>query len=217
MRLFLRNNGLSIVLCSLFLLFWVAQALTGHLEYNEDRNDRKLPPLTLLEYLHSSHFWEATGENWESEFLQMGAYVFLTVFLFQKGSSESKDPDQEKETQKGLVQRGNSEKRIRDWRLRLYENSLTLVFICLFFGAVAIHAAGGVQLYNEEQLALGKETTSFFGYLQTTQFWFQSFQNWQSEFLAMAAMVLLSIFLRQRGSPESKPVDAPNSQTGGGD
>ncbi|HEY5892062.1 MAG TPA: DUF6766 family protein [Chthoniobacterales bacterium] len=214
-----RNFGLSIVLLSAFLIFWIGQAFVGRLQYNEEREDLGLPQLGLSEYLHSSHFWEATGENWESEFLQMGAYVFLTIFLFQKGSSESKDPDEESPQDKDpRTERDKPDApwpvRRGGWVLKVYENSLTLAFVFLFLASVAIHAAGGARLYNEEQIALGKETVSFAGYLQTSRFWFESLQNWQSEFLAIASMVILSIFLRQRGSPESKPVAAGMSETG---
>jgi hypothetical protein len=219
MKFSFRNCGLSIVVLGLFVVFWTAQAIVGRLEYNEEREDRQQPPLAMSEYLHSSHFWEATGENWESEFLQMGAYVFLTIFLFQKGSSESKDPNEESPQDKDP--RTEREKpdapwpvRRGGWVLKLYENSLTLAFVLLFLASVAVHAAGGTRLYNEEQLALGKETVSFAGYLQTSRFWFESFQNWQSEFLAIGSMVVLSIFLRQRGSPESKPVAANMVETG---
>ena len=216
---FFRNNGLTIVLLALFLVFWVAQAFVGRLEYNEEREERGQTPVTLGEYVGSSHFWEATGENWESEFLQMSAYVFLTIFLFQKGSSESKDPD--KDTPQDKDPRAERDKPDAPWPVRrgglwlkLYENSLVLVFVLLFLGSVVIHAIGGAHLYNEEQVAHGKETVSVLGYLETSRFWFESFQNWQSEFLAIGAMVVLSIFLRQRGSPESKPVAATMSDTG---
>jgi hypothetical protein len=216
---FLRNNGLSFVLTGLFGVFWIAQALVGRLEYNEERAERKLPPLPMTEYLSSSHFWEATGENWESEFLQMSAYVLLTIFLFQKGSSESKDPDKQSPQDKDPRTERNKPGapwpvRRGGWILTLYENSLSLAFVLLFLSAVALHAGGGMKLYNEEQVFAGKETVTYWGYLQTTRFWFESFQNWQSEFLAIGSMVILSIFLRQRGSPESKPVAAGMSQTG---
>jgi len=219
MKKFLRNNGLSIVLLALFLIFWIAQAAVGRLEYNEEREERGLPALAMGEYLHSSHFWEATGENWESEFLQMAAYIVLTVFLFQKGSSESKNPDEKSPQDKDP--RTECNKPDAPWPVKrggfilsLYENSLGVAFALLFLTAVLIHAAGGTRLYNEEQLALGKEAVTFGGYLQTPRFWFESFQNWQSEFLAIASMVILSIFLRQRGSPESKPVAAGINETG---
>src|SRR4030095_14062555 len=219
MKRIFRNCGLSTVLLILCGIFWAGQAFVGRIEYNEEREERGLPPMAMSEYLHSSHFWEATGENWESEFLQMSAYVFLTIFLFQKRPPESKAPDEKSPQDKDPrserckpdapwpVRRGG-------WVLQLYENSLPLAFVILFFAAVAVHAAGGVHLYNEEQIALGKAAISFGQYLQTPRFWFESFQNWQSEFLAIGAMVILSIFLRQRGSPESKPVAAAVSQTG---
>ncbi|MDB6153367.1 MAG: hypothetical protein JWL90_1820 [Chthoniobacteraceae bacterium] len=219
MKFTFRNYGLSIVLLFLFLSFWIGQAIVGRLEYNEEREDRGLPALAMNEYLHSSHFWEATGENWESEFLQMGAYVFLTAFLFQKGSSESKDPDEESPQDKDPREEQNKPDapwpvHRGGWVLKIYENSLVLAFASLFIGALIMHAAGGVRLYNEEQIALSKQAICFSEYLQTTRFWFESLQNWQSEFLAMGAMVVLSIFLRQRGSPESKPVAASIAQTG---
>lgn len=214
-----RRHGLSLVLVACFLMFWAGQALVGRLEYNEDRQDRKLPPLAMGEYLHSSHFWEATGENWESEFLQMGAYVCLTAFLFQKGSSESKDPDETSPQDRDPRNERNKPGvpwpvRRGGWVLKLYENSLLLAFLSLFLGSMAIHASGGSRLFAEEQLALGKPAGGIAAYLQTSRFWFESLQNWQSEFLAMASMVILSIFLRQRGSPESKPVAAAMWDTG---
>jgi hypothetical protein len=218
MKSLFRNNGLSLVLLLLFLAFWTGQTLVGRQEYNEDRETRGLPPVALREYLHSSHFWEATGENWESEFLQMGAYVWLTVFLFQKGSSESKDPDQDSPQDEDP--RAQQHKPDAPWPVRrggfilvLYENSLVLTFLLLFFVAAAIHACGGVRLYNEEEMAFGRPAIGLIEYLETSRFWFESLQNWQSEFLAIASMVILSIFLRQRGSPESKPVAAGMSQT----
>ena len=219
MKRFFRNNGLSVALLTAFAAFWIAQAFVGRLEYNDEREERRLPPLSIADYLQSSHFWEATGENWESEFLQMATYVVLTAFLFQKGSSESRDPDEvipqvkdarEEWTKPDApwpVKRGG-------FILLIYENSLGLAFTFLFLAAVLVHAAGGTRLYNEEQVAIGKQKVTFLGYLHTSRFWFESFQNWQSEFLAIASMVILSIFLRQRGSPESKPVAAGINSTG---
>ncbi len=219
MKFSFRNHSLSFVLVALFLVFWAAQFIVGRVEYNEEREERGLSPFNVSEYFCSSHFWEATGENWESEFLQMSAYVFLTIFLFQKGSSESKDPD--KKSPQDKDPRSERNKPDAPWPvrrgglvLRLYEHSLLIAFVLLFLASVALHAAGGVRLYNEEQMAAGKEMISYAEYLQTSRFWFESFQNWQSEFLAIGSMVILSIFLRQRGSPESKPVAAGMWQTG---
>ena len=217
MRSFLRNNGLSVVLAALFLVFWAAQSVVGLYVYNNDQQEHGRLPITYLEYVRTGAFVEATAENWESEFLQMFAYVMLTAFLFQRGSAESKSPDPEEETaeekptpeelQPGPVRRGG-------WMLKLYEHSLSLAFAALFIVSFVVHGLGGVREYNEEQTAHGEQTVSTLEYFATSQFWFESFQNWQSEFLAVLAMVALSIWLREKNSPESKPVDAPHSQTG---
>jgi hypothetical protein len=219
MKFSFRNYGLSIVLLSCFLTFWCGQAVVGRLEYNEERAEHGKPPLRMGEYLHSSHFWEATGENWESEFLQMGAYVFLPIFLFQYGSSESKNPDEPSPQDRDPREEGGKPDapwpvRRGGWVLKLYENSLVIAFVLLFLASVLVHASGGTLLYNEEQAELGKASVTLGGYLQTSRFWFESLQNWQSEFLAIASMVILSVFLRQRGSPESKPVAAGMAETG---
>jgi hypothetical protein len=214
-----RNNGLSITLLILFLVFMAGQTVTGLIEFNHEQLNHGEAAVTLGTYLRSGHFWEVTTENWESEFLQMAAYVVLTVFLYQRGSSESKDPDSRqpedrdprrsarKRNVPGPVKRGG-------WSLRVYENSLSLAFVSLFLVSVAGHAIGGAAAYSKERLSHGEVAVSAFQYLRTTRFWFESFQNWQSEFLALAAMVILSVFLRQKGSPESKPVDAPHHETG---
>src|SRR5215210_5037520 len=219
MRRVLRENGLSIVLLSLFVLFWMGQSVAGHREYNSDQQEHNQPQVNYPSYLGSAHFWEATAENWESEFLQMFGYVILTAFLFQKGSSESKkldepeavdrDPRQSKrKNAPGPVKRGG-------FALKLYENSLSLAFLLFFLISIAMHAVAGARAYNEEQMEHGQlEQLGTLQYAGTSRFWFESFQNWQSEFLAIAAMVILSIFLRQRGSPESKPVDSPHHETG---
>jgi hypothetical protein len=219
MRRFLRQNGLSLVLLVSFFLLLVGQSWVGLAQYNEERRERRLPPLNYPAYLASSHFWEATTENWESEFFQMSIYVLLTAYLFQRGSSESKslegenpqdeDPRRHRRDPDAPwpVRRGG-------WVLRLYEYSLSLAFVTLFLLSVALHGWSGCRLYNEEQTALGEPPIGFLEYLGTSRFWFESLQNWQSEFLAVASIVLLSIFLRHRGSPESKPVAAPHWQTG---
>ena len=215
----LRDNGLSLVLIALFVVFLVGQILTGQQHYNDEQVEHGQPPVTLAEYLTTGEFVEATAENWESEFLQMAAYVLFTAFLFQRGSAESKklsgseavdrDPTRARDKRNAPwpVRRGG-------WILSLYSNSLSLAFILLFLGSFVLHALGGTSAYNEEQLAHGGQTVTVLEYVSGAQFWFESFQNWQSEFLAIAVMVLFSIFLRQRGSPESKPVDAPHHQTG---
>jgi hypothetical protein len=220
MRRILRENGLSIVLfVCFFLTILVGQSITGHREYNSDQQEHGQAPITYAEYLRSGHFLEATMENWESEFFQMGWYVLLTVFLFQKGSSESKKLDEKEPVDRDP--RKSKNKKDAPWpvrkggiALKLYENSLTIAFALLFLLSFFLHALGGTRVYNQEQVWHGGETVSVMQYMGTSRFWFESFQNWQSEFLAIFAMVVLSIFLRQKGSPESKPVDAPHSQTG---
>lgn len=216
---FFRENGLSLTVLALFAVFLAGQTLTGLRQYNNELQEHARPKLTLVDYLSSGHFIEATAENAESEFLQMAFYVWLTSFLFQKGSSESKkigkveavdrDPAKYKYNPKAPwpVRRGG-------WVLGIYQYSLSIAFALLFVIAFIFHAIGGARIYNEDQLAHGERAVSTLEYLATSQFWFESFQNWQSEFLALGAMVLLSIFLRHRGSPESKPVDAPHEETG---
>jgi hypothetical protein len=220
MRKIWRDNGLSIVLLAMFLLSLVGQSVAGQRRHNEEQREHGQPPVGYVEYLRTPEFLSATAENWESEFLQMATYVLLTVFLFQRGSSESKDPDKREPVDRapdpkrkdapGPVRRGGL-------ALTLYRNSLSLTFFALFAVAFVLHAAGGAGQYNDEQAAHGaSERLSLLGYLGTSQFWFESLQNWQSEFLAIAAMVILTIFLRQQGSPESKPVDAAHQETGTG-
>lgn len=220
MRRVLRENGLSIVLVSLFLLFWVGQSVVGNYQYNSEQVEHGQPGLAYPSYLRSSHFWEATTENWESEFLQIFCYVLLTAFLYQKGSAESKkldEPEPVDRDPRGRRNQPNAPGPVRRGGLvlKLYEHSLSLAFLLLFLGSITMHAVSGASEYNEEQAAHGEQDKlSVLQYAGTSRFWFESFQNWQSEFLAIAAVVVLSIFLRQRGSPESKPVDSPHSQTG---
>jgi hypothetical protein len=219
MRRFFHNNGLSVVLFAIFIFTLLGQSLTGHQEYNQDQMEHGQPSVTFAEYLGSGHFIEATFENFESEFLQMAAYVVLTVFLFQKGSSESKKPDEKEPVDRDP--RDSKDKKDAPWPVRqggfilkLYENSLFIAFVLLFLASFALHAAGGVAEYNQDQMEHGGQAVSFMQYIGTSRFWFESFQNWQSEFLALFSMVVLSIWLRQKGSPESKPVDSPHSETG---
>ena len=220
MKRFLRDNGLSLVLFVLFFFtFLVGQSLTGHQHYNNEQQEHGQPTVTYVGYLGTGHFLEATMENWESEFLQMFFFIVLTVFLYQKGSAESKDPDQKADVDRDP--RKSRTKKDAPWPVRkggfvltLYEHSLSLAFLLLFLGSFILHAVGGAIQYNEDQLAHAQpERVSTLEYMTTAQFWFESLQNWQSEFLAVGSMVVLTIFLRERGSKESKPVDAPHSET----
>jgi hypothetical protein len=216
MKTFFKHHGLSIVLLVLFLGMWIGQVFTGHREHNQDNREHGQPEVRLGQYLGSGHFWEATAENWESEFLQMGAFVILTVFLFQKGSAESKDPDSEDESvdTDPADDRDNPKApwpvRKGGFALRIYCYSLSLAFLLLFLISFFIHGAAGAREYNQEQMEHGQEAASMLSYMGTSRFWFESLQNWQSEFLSILAMVVLTIFLRQKGSPESKAVAVPH-------
>lgn len=194
----------------------------GLYAYNEDQREHGQPTANFSEYISSSHFLEAIAENWESEFLQMFAFLVLTACLFQKGSAESRKLDGGDAVERDP--RKSRNKKNAPWPVRkgglilaVYERSLSLAFLLLFVVAFTLHAIGGAGEYNQDQREHGSaEVVSTIEYIQTSRFWFESFQNWQSEFLAVGAMVVLSIFLRQRGSPESKPVDSPHGETGNG-
>jgi hypothetical protein len=219
---FFRNNGLSLVLFVLFFFTLViGQSIVGQREYNNDQQEHGQPTIGYAEYLSTPHFLEATMENWESEFLQMFLFIVLTIFLYQKGSAESKDPDKEEEVDRDP--RASRDKKDAPWPVRrggfilkLYENSLSLAFLLMFLITFWLHAVGGAGEYNEDQVAHGhaSEQVSTIAYMATSRFWFESLQNWQSEFFSIGLMVLLTVWLRQKGSPESKPVDAPHDQTG---
>jgi hypothetical protein len=201
------------VLLALFVASLGGQLLAGHAHYDAERRQRGAPPMSLGEYAISGHFVEAVGENWESEFLQMLAFIMLTVFLFQAGSPESNDPERV-ETKASASGRRNASvpwpvRRGGFW-LAVYQNSLGLAFLALFATSFALHVVGGRDLWNEERALDGFPPVSYVDYVVSSRFWYESFQNWQSEFLSVAAMVYLSVYLRQRGSAESKPVDAPH-------
>lgn len=216
---FFYNNGLSIALFILFALSLIGQYFTGFEEYNSDRTEHRQPTVSSVEYLSSGHFIEAVFENWESEFLQMAMYVILTIFLYQKGSSESKEPGRIERvdvipSKEALKEDAPSPVKRGGWRLKLYENSLSIALLTLFAVSFVLHGYGGMKDYNEEQRRHGEtEEVSTIEYMATSRFWFESFQNWQSEFLSIGAMVVLTVFLRQKGSPESKPVDVSNEDT----
>ncbi|HWW61322.1 MAG TPA: DUF6766 family protein [Thermoanaerobaculia bacterium] len=215
-----RRNGLSIALFVLFVLCLVGHSISGWKEYNEEQREHGEKTVSLSQYLRTSSFGESVFENWESEFLQMAMYVMLTAFLQQKGSAESKDLDDAGEIDDDPHRHRGDENapwpvRRGGWILTLYRNSLSIAFFLLFAVSLLLHARSGAGMFNEESAAHGTPTNlTTLEYATTSQFWFESFQNWQSEFLAVFAIVVLSIWLRQWGSPESKPVHAPHSATG---
>lgn len=216
---FLFENGLGIAAFTFFVVSFGGQIIAGHRTYNEDQREHGQRTVDLLGYLKSGEFVEATAENMESEFLQMGLFVLLTAYLYQRGSSESKtieepaavdqDPREARDDPEAPwpVRRGGV------W-LELYKRSLGVALMLLFVVAFAGHAIGGAMAYNEVQRQHGGATVSSLEYVATSHFWFESFQNWQSEFFSVGMLVVMSIWLRQQGSPQSKPVAAPSTDTG---
>ena len=219
MRKWAKEHGLLLANFALFLVFFGGMILSGAASYSEDQQAHGEPAVTVLQFLASGEFLEATFENWESEFLQMAMYVVLTVFLFQKGSSESKPmgkeaPQDEDPRQAALRKATPWPVRRGGVVLRVYEHSLSILLFSLFLGSFFLHAAGGVDEYNQDQQSHGQPAITYLQYLGTSRFWFESFQNWQSEFLAVAVLVGASVYLREKGSPESKPVAEPHYETG---
>jgi hypothetical protein len=216
---FAYENGLTLVAVALFLIAFVGQVLAGRGVYNEDQRDHGQPQVGVVEYLGTGAFLEATAENLESEFLQMGLFVVLTAFLYQRGSSESKaieQPDAVDQRPEEARDDPDAPWPVRrgGFALALYKHSLSITLFSLFFVSFALHAIGGAIDYSEEQRAHGGEPVTAIGYLATSRFWFESFQNWQSEFFSVAVLVLLSIWLREQGSAQSKPVAASHRDTG---
>ncbi|HEY6940181.1 DUF6766 family protein [Dokdonella sp.] len=212
MTTFLRSNALSLTLLATFVACLVAQIAFGHRAYDDELVRQGMPPIDLWSYLHSGHFVSALMENWESEFLQMGMYVLLTVHLRQRGSAESRPFERSAET----IEAGPAPWPVRAgglWRA-LYERSLSIAMFLLFAIAFAGHAVGSWMLESEQRTASGLAPERFIEHVAGAQFWFESMQNWQSEFLAVLSLVVFSIFLRQKDSPQSKPVEAPHRQTG---
>jgi hypothetical protein len=218
MKRVLRDNSLSIVFFLLFVFSIGGQVITGLKEHNDEMKEEGGQQISMGQYFISGHFLQSTFENWESEFFQMALFVILTMFLYQKGSSESKDPDKEEEVDR----EPNPKKKDAPWpvkkgglALAIYRHSLCYALTLLFIISFLLHWYGSLKDYNEEQILKSKPTETAVEYLSNSRLWFESFQNWQSEFLSIFAMVVLTIFLREKSSPQSKPVDAPDSETGG--
>jgi hypothetical protein len=220
-RKFVQENGLTLAFGVLLLLGLVGQAISGVAEYNSQAIADGVDQISLLSYLGTSDFGVDVAENWQSEYLQFLLFVFLTVWLVQRGSPESKELDRvgresDKDQQVGDYAEPDSPKwaRAGGWRLAVYSRSLGLVMGALFLGSWVAQSIAGQSAYNEQQLRQLEEPVSWAGYVASADFWNRTTQNWQSEFLAVASMAVLAIYLRQRGSPESKPVGAPHDATG---
>jgi hypothetical protein len=217
----LRENALSLAFGALFLATLVGQALSGAAAYNDQRVADALPQLSLGRYLTSSSFAVDVMENWQSEYLQFFLYVFATVWLVQRGSAESKElhavgTETDEEQRVGEHARADSPALVRagGWAGALYSRSLGLVMGGLFLLTWGSMSVAGWAAYNGEQLAAHEDPVSWAGYLTHADFWSRTLQNWQSEMLAVGSMAIFAVYLRQRGSPESKPVGAAHADTG---
>jgi uncharacterized protein DUF6766 len=221
MRRFIRDNGLSIVFLLLFLGALGGQAIAGHADFNEEQVRHGDPEISMSRYLVSSEFGTSVMENWQSEYLQFTLLIFATVWLLQRGSPESKELDKagresDQEEKVGPYAQRNSPAwaKVEGIRRTLYENSLVLVMGTIWLGTWFAQSVTGLTQYNSERLDHHMDTVGWWHYLGKPDFWEKTLQNWQSEFLAVGSMAILAVYLRQRGSPESKPVGAPHTATG---
>jgi hypothetical protein len=217
----LRNNGLSLFFGLIFLLALLGQALSGHALFNEEQMTSGLEEISFGQYLLSSNFAVDVAENWQSEYLQFLLYILATIWLVQKGSPESKElnassigSDAEQLVGEQSNPRSPKWARISGWRRTLYSNSLGLTMGLIFILSWLAQSIAGNSAYNEDQIKNFERPLSWTQYVASAEFWNRTLQNWQSEFLAVGSMVVLSIYLRQRGSPESKPVGSAHDDTG---
>jgi uncharacterized protein DUF6766 len=221
MRRFLRDNSMSIVFLALFLAALAGQAIAGHADFNDTAASHGDPTISLGRYVLSSDFGSAVMENWQSEYLQFTLFILLTVWLLQRGSPESKELDKagresDEEQKVGPFAQQNSPRwaKVAGIRRTIYENSLVLVMTTFWLGTWLAQSVTGTAQYNAEQLDHTQDPVSWSHYITTAHFWENTLENWQSEFLAVGSMAILAVYLRQRGSPESKPVGAPHGATG---
>ncbi|MGK5448183.1 DUF6766 family protein [Streptomyces radiopugnans] len=220
MRDFLRDNGLTLAFLTAFLAALVGQAFAGQAEFNNQLLAQGLDPVGFWSYVSSSDFAVDVTENWQSEYLQFFLYIFGTVWLVQRGSPESKKLDkigiESDEDQKiGEHAQPDSPRwaAATGWRRHLYSRSLGLVMGGIFLLSWLTQSVTGVAAYNEQQLRQLQDPVGWVQYLTSADFWSRTLQNWQSELLAVASMAILAVYLRQRGSPESKPVGSPHNVT----
>ena len=222
MKRFVRENSLSLFFLAIFLLALAGQAIAGHDLYNEEALAHRESQISLWRYLTSSSFGQAVTENWQSEYLQFALFALATVWLLQKGSPESKELDRagtesDREQLVGRHARENSPRwsKYGDWRTAVYSNSLIIVMGLIFVASWFAQSVTGWTVHNQELQAHGEPHVSWPSYIGSSEFWEATLQNWQSEFLAVGSFVILAVYLRQRGSPESKPVGAPTEDATG--
>ena len=221
MRRFVRDNGLSLGFGLLFLAALIGQALVGHADYNHQQVAHNDATISLWRYVTSSSFGSDVLENWQSEYLQFTLFILGTIWLLQRGSPESKELDRagrESDRDQKIGRHAGRDSplwaRVGGVRTALYSNSLLIVMGAIWAASWLVQGLDGHISYNAEQLDHHEPAKSFLAYLGTADFWNRTLQNWQSEFLAVGSMAILAIYLRQRGSPESKPVGTPHEGTG---
>ena len=219
-RSFLRDNGRSLFFLAIFLAAIIGQAFAGYANENERLAQHGRSSISFWDFIGSSRFLVDVAENWQSEFLQFSLFIFATVWLVQRGSSESKKVGDEglesdREQLVGRHARADSPAwaRVGGWRTAVYSNSLLIVMVGVFALSWLAQSLGGLVVANEELAEHGMPAQSWAEYLVSPDFWNRTLQNWQSEFLAVGAMTAFAILLRQRGSAESKPVGAPHEET----
>lgn len=218
---FLRENSLSVFFLAIFLLAVGFQALSGYHDFNNQQLAHHSDPVSFGRYLTSSEFGVAMLENWQSEYLQFTLFTLATVWLLQKGSPESKElhkagleSEQDQRLGKHASPRSPRWARAGGWRTAVYSNSLLIVMCAIWLGSWLAQSVTGRVHYNASQLEHQEDAVSWIDYLGSADFWERTLQNWQSEFLAVGSMAILAVYLRQRGSPESKPVGSPHDATG---
>jgi hypothetical protein len=217
---FLRDNSLSLFFLGIFLATLVGQALVGHADFNHQQLAHQGDPISLGRYVTSSSFGVDVMENWQSEYLQFTLYILTTVWFVQRGSPESKKPDQvgresDADQKLGAYADARSPRwaRVGGLRTVVFSNSLLIVMGTIWVLSWLAQSITGRIDYNAEQFDHQMAALSWSQYILTPDFWDRTLQNWQSEFLAVGSMAVLSIYLRQRGSPESKPVGAAHEDT----
>jgi hypothetical protein len=221
MRQFIRDHSLSLFFLVLFLVSLVGLAIAGHALHNNDAIAHHGETMSFWRYLRSSDFGNAVMENWQSEYLQFMLFMLATVWLIERGSPESKEPGKEgTETLKEQKIGTHADEDSPDWakprgiKTFVYSNSLLIVMAIIFFGSWFAQSVTGWTQFNADQVDHHEATVSWLGYIGSADFWKATLENWQSEFLAVGSFVALTVFLRQRGSPESKPVGTPHHSTG---
>ena len=217
----LRENSLSIFFLVIFLAAITGQAIAGHELFNQEQRTHGEPVVSLWAYVTSSSFGNAVMENWQSEYLQFILFMLATVWFIQRGSPESKEPgnegtesDQRQKVGGYAPDDAPEAARTRGLRTALYSNSLLIVMVIIFVGSWFAQSVTGWTAFNAEQVTHGSDEISWLSYIGSATFWEATLENWQSEFLAVGSFAVLAIYLRQRGSPESKPVGSPHDSTG---